>query len=164
MLLYIVQWPWDIFQLCLSWSVFWPVPMLYIQQSWYIWAGRWSENSDGTHWWVWLRWGVWGDPPEDPPWPQCSLYPLLITSLIGPHMYATKTDWVKAFLLKVFILALFYLSCRSGQSHRENSENLQATDWKPVLLNLHTPRPPSRTGAVAVVLINMIANWLPHNC
>ena len=97
--------------------------------------------------------------PENPPWPPRSLYTLLITCLIGPHMYATKTDRLKAFLLKAFILALFRLSCQSGQSHRENSVKIGQA-----IFQKRPPRPPSPRGAVAVVLINMIANWLPSNC
>ena len=60
-----------------------------------------------------------------------------------------------------FVLSV--LSVRSIASWKQR-KLARATDWKPVLLNLHTPRPPSRTGAVAVVLINMIANWLPIDC
>ena len=101
----------------------------------------------------------WFGSPENPPWPPRSLYTLLITCLIGPHMYATKTDRLKAFLLKAFILALFCLSCRSGQSHHENSVKIGQQ-----LVQNPPPRPPSPRGAVAVVLINMIANWLPSNC
>ena len=117
------------------------------------------RNSEVTFWWVWLAWLVGLGVPENPPWPPRSLYTLLITCLIGPHMYATKTDRLKAFLLKAFILALFCLSCQSGQSHRENSVKIGQQ-----LVQNPPPRPPSPRGAVAVVLINMIANWLPNNC
>ena len=70
---------------------------------------------------------------ENPLLTPALIIPDLITSLIGPrcisyvsqttHMYATKTHRLKAFLFKAVILPLFYLSCRSGQSYRENGVN-----------------------------------------
>ena len=75
---------------------------------------------------------------ENPLLTPALIIPDLITSLIGPrcisyvsqttHMYATKTHRLKAFLFKAVILPLFYLSCRSGQSHRENGVNWDIVD------------------------------------